>query len=819
MRIEQISCNQFAGIRDRKISFDSGINVLFGKNETGKSTVVDLIYQLLYHNIDAKQNEKTEKDFKARYYPKGVSLQGDFVDGKIIIDSAEGKYELSKGWGTDAYVHLTTPEDVRIRSQEAINIILSKLLQYRKGLYDDVVFAPQRRQEALIGHIFQTVAGNKKTSAKDIPSEKADLVSIIAQETIRNAGVDANSFERHLAEIIDSFEGCWDTKKDAPKAASLRTKRNGEKPKNEGKLFQAFYSVDQLSQMLSDAQKAEVAVDRNMRELHMHECNLHNAEEKREQFETYAAQLAEYNANLQLIAHLKEEIKRRRQAAKDYPVWKRAFSKAVKLRQELREVEALELFESISQKHAEWETAKSLVASLKPVTVNHIQQAERLERRIQFARQEQFKMDILASISNTGFESIEIRSMSDGRVIKRITAYDSLDDFDIVEPVEIVVPGRMKLRLSNHASGFGRKKYSLDSCTSELQKLYQECGVYSYDIRDLHRKKDTYDTALNEQSRKEAVYNAVLGNRDWEVMKETYQNLSRRKKRREKDKIIEDISQLCGTQSVESYCGELSASIRAIEDAYKEELGEISSDSLRMSVAACQEQLQSASDAVKSVENIPNQYKRIKDVSQYRSQLKAEMDAIKGKISEVETRLQENQKHLCKKTAEEYAEDLDRAKAEMEKVRATYSHWIHIREAFSSAREKAANNNEIKDVEKRFADYLRLITGGRVMLRSLSENMDVSITSNNNQLDDMILSEGTKDTIALAFRLAMLEHIFRDGGGLLILDDPFTEMDNERTEQACLLVRKFAEKGNQVIFTTCNENIASRLGGKLIRCD
>ena len=73
------------------------------------------------------------------------------------------------------------------------------------------------------------------------------------------------------------------------------------------------------------------------------------------------------------------------------------------------------------------------------------------------------------------------------------------------------------------------------------------------------------------------------------------------------------------------------------------------------------------------------------------------------------------------------------------------------------------------------------------------------------------LSDGTKDTIALAFRLAMLEHLFPEGNGLAVFDDPFTDMDPGRVRQACRLVQKFAER-NQVIFTTCDNKYEEIFG-------
>jgi len=94
--------------------------------------------------------------------------------------------------------------------------------------------------------------------------------------------------------------------------------------------------------------------------------------------------------------------------------------------------------------------------------------------------------------------------------------------------------------------------------------------------------------------------------------------------------------------------------------------------------------------------------------------------------------------------------------------------------------------------------------------------MDVNIRSGENSITYEILSEGTKDTIALAFRLAMLEHLFPNGGGLVVFDDPFTEMDESRTKQACRLVQRFADAGNQVIFVTCDNKYKNLLSGRVV---
>ena len=78
-----------------------------------------------------------------------------------------------------------------------------------------------------------------------------------------------------------------------------------------------------------------------------------------------------------------------------------------------------------------------------------------------------------------------------------------------------------------------------------------------------------------------------------------------------------------------------------------------------------------------------------------------------------------------------------------------------------------------------------------------------------------ILSDGTKDTVALAFRLAVLKHLFPNGGCTTVFDDPFTDMDPTRTEQACQMIQDFAQN-NQVIFVSCDDKYKKYLKGNVI---
>jgi uncharacterized protein YhaN len=70
-------------------------------------------------------------------------------------------------------------------------------------------------------------------------------------------------------------------------------------------------------------------------------------------------------------------------------------------------------------------------------------------------------------------------------------------------------------------------------------------------------------------------------------------------------------------------------------------------------------------------------------------------------------------------------------------------------------------------------------------------------------LDAELLSQGTRGSLALATRLSLAELYLEQMQGLLILDDPFTDMDPDRRHAAGRCLGDFA-KQRQVIFFTCH---------------
>ena len=91
----------------------------------------------------------------------------------------------------------------------------------------------------------------------------------------------------------------------------------------------------------------------------------------------------------------------------------------------------------------------------------------------------------------------------------------------------------------------------------------------------------------------------------------------------------------------------------------------------------------------------------------------------------------------------------------------------------------------MRDISESFTRYLGIISDGKVFSEfPEADKLNMNIYSDNKLLDYGKLSEGTKETVSLAFRLAVLDHLFPDGGGVIVFDDPFTDMDADRMEQS-----------------------------------
>jgi DNA repair exonuclease SbcCD ATPase subunit len=122
------------------------------------------------------------------------------------------------------------------------------------------------------------------------------------------------------------------------------------------------------------------------------------------------------------------------------------------------------------------------------------------------------------------------------------------------------------------------------------------------------------------------------------------------------------------------------------------------------------------------------------------------------------------------------------------------------------AAEEATMKKAARFLEKRMADDVALITGGRYRRVRVDENaLSFSVWSaeRGDWVDVTQLSYGTLDQFYLAARLGLVRQVTQDRRPPLVFDDPFVTFDDERAERALQLLKRIAAD-HQVIYLTCS---------------
>lgn len=102
-----------------------------------------------------------------------------------------------------------------------------------------------------------------------------------------------------------------------------------------------------------------------------------------------------------------------------------------------------------------------------------------------------------------------------------------------------------------------------------------------------------------------------------------------------------------------------------------------------------------------------------------------------------------------------------------------------------------------------FRKYYRILTGTECENYQMDANTRLQVVEGNMPRDIGYLSLGNRDLIGICMRLALVEAMYEEQKPFLILDDPFVNLDENRTKGAMRFLTEIA-KEYQVIYFTCH---------------
>ena len=793
MKIKKIECESFAGLKDTDVKLTDGLNLLIGENESGKSTLVDLIYQMFFQNT--KLDKRQDKNFIDLYFPKTTGkYANDSIDGKMIFETDSGEYKLEKEWDyTGGRTRLRNPDGTRLTDNKTVSNVLNTELQYGKGIYSELVFASQKRSADILKSLLDNQTVIKK--AGDPASAKDEIVSAVTKAVLESGGVEINKLEKAIDAAVDSYTGNWDFSTDLP-----NRRRGIDNPfvKGNGRIIESYYAKERVAKQVKDATDAEKDIELKSEKLRNHKNEKERLETKREDFLKYRDVLKKYEC---LDKSFKDKVGILSVLKDDCDKWPKAeenFEEANHLQKALHANEICDKYKKVTEIKNRISQLEENLKAIGEISDQDVREAQKTERLANQYNAKLTSLDLKANIKKLRNSDIEVYSLAEG---KKIDIND--DTVRINEAVKIIIPDVMEIILSPAAIDTDSVLAELRSCKEKLATVLSAHHVDTIDgLQTARSQYLKYSSELGAQKDREKTALAGAAFEDLEnEMKEIKEPIE------DINVISQKIRKLCQYLSLDSYIGRVSGEL----DNYKKLYG--NKEELKSRINDAEKDLSEIETELKEFDQIPEEYKTIKDYDAFLDNLNTMISLQDGQILEASNLLRDAENALGDHTAEEYSEDLLEKEEEFQRVKADYKHWKHIQSVFRQVKDNGSQLTE--KIAEKFSEYLSVVSGDGIRLEKMDDRFNANIISGNSALTYNILSEGTKDTIYLAFRLAMLEYLFPEGKGLAVFDDPFTDMDEKRTRLACQLINKYAEN-NQVIFVTCDSKYKNMLNGKAI---
>ncbi len=116
MKIKRVEIASFGKFTNFSMDFDGGFNIIFGKNEDGKSTVMAFILLMLYGNAGKSSQKDLTQNLRKKYLP----WNGGKMAGDLEIEHKGKLYRVHKEFRASAKTDLVTVTD--IETGEKLNL-------------------------------------------------------------------------------------------------------------------------------------------------------------------------------------------------------------------------------------------------------------------------------------------------------------------------------------------------------------------------------------------------------------------------------------------------------------------------------------------------------------------------------------------------------------------------------------------------------------------------------------------------------------------------------------------------------------------------
>lgn len=184
----------------------------------------------------------------------------------------------------------------------------------------------------------------------------------------------------------------------------------------------------------------------------------------------------------------------------------------------------------------------------------------------------------------------------------------------------------------------------------------------------------------------------------------------------------------------------------------------------------------------------------IKAISYELDKLIDEKNQFKNQIEILENKIDDN----------EFLEiDINKLEEEIKNDENRYLILKQTKEYLGIAKENFTASY-LNEMTASYMDFLHIIDDKKLDT-SVDINLDVKIDVGGTKKEVKYFSTGYKDLIYICMRLSLIKALFKEELPFIILDDPFVNLDEDKTEKVLNLLKNISEK-YQVIYFICNSS-------------
>jgi len=183
--------------------------------------------------------------------------------------------------------------------------------------------------------------------------------------------------------------------------------------------------------------------------------------------------------------------------------------------------------------------------------------------------------------------------------------------------------------------------------------------------------------------------------------------------------------------------------------------------------------------------------------------LKAQSKTMSERSNEISLRVAKETAEV--RTQDEITQEIQELTEEKQELEKRYSSLNRALKWLNSARNEIKNNFAPK-LNKKASEMLAYLTGEKYEDMRSNDNFGINLNTNDGGIVQAeFMSRGTYDLIYIALRFASMS-VLTDGKiPPVILDDAFSQLDDERLKKSVELIEK-SKEFSQVFLFTCHEN-------------